>query len=223
MSIFFASLRRELQLRLRQPASVLHPMAFAILVALMVGFAVGAQPAAMTLLAPAALYIALLLAMFLALDQLFAGDVHDGTLDALLCSAHTLIPVLYGKAFGFWLSNCLSILLALPVLLVLLKLPMSLAPVITLSLLLSSLAMSFLGLAGAALTCRVQQESSSAGALLLLILIIPQAVPVLIFALGAISAASVGEAFAAPMYFLGAICMAYVTAAPWVAKLALRG
>ena len=223
MRIFVASLRRELQLRLRQPASVLHPMAFAILVALMVGFAVGAQPTAMTLLAPAALYIALLLAMFLAMDQLFGGDVHDGSLDALLCSEHALIPVLYGKAFGFWLSNCLSILLALPVLLVLLKLPANLAPVITLSLLLSSLAMSFLGLAGAALTCRVQQESSSAGALLLLILISPQAIPVLIFALGAISAAGVGDAYAGPLYFLGAICVAYITAAPWVAKLALRG
>ena len=223
MRIFVASLRRELQMRLRQPASVLHPMAFAILVALMVGFAVGAQPTAMSLLAPATLYIALLLAMFLALDQLFAGDVFDGTLDALLCSEHALIPVLYGKAFGFWLSNCVSILLALPVLLVLLKLPASLAPVLALSLVLSSLAISFLGLAGAALTCRVQQESSSAGALLLLILIIPQAIPVLIFALGAISAASIGDAYAAPLYFLGAICMAYITAAPWVAKLALRG
>lgn len=223
MQLFFASLRRELQLRLRQPANVLHPMAFAILVALMVGFAVGAEPTAMSLLAPAALYIAVLLAMFLAMDQLFAGDVHDGTLDALLCSADQLIPVLYGKAFGFWLSNCASILLSLPVLLVLLKLPLSLVPLITASLLLSSLAMSFLGLAGAALTCRAQQESSSAGALLLLILIIPQAVPVLIFALGAISAGSHGEPYAAPLYFLGAIAMAYLTAAPWVAKLALRG
>ena len=221
---FFASLRRELTLRIRQPAAALYPAAFAVLVALLIGFAVGANANALVLIAPAALFIAMLLAVFLALDQMFAGDVSDGTLDALVCAEHALLSVLYGKAVGFWLSSCATLLLALPVLMVLLKLPPDLAPLIGLSLLLASLSLSFLGLAGAALTARLsaQEGSGVGGAMLLLLLILPQAVPVLIFALGAVQAAVQGESPKSAMYFLAALSAIYVTFAPFAARLALR-
>jgi heme exporter protein B len=222
MSAFSASLRRELSLRLRQPGSTLHPAAFAVLVALLIGFAVGAKPSALNTLGPAALFIAMLLALFLALEQMFAGDVQDGTLDALLCCEHALLGVLYGKAVGFWLCSCATLLLALPLLMILLNLPANLAPVICLSLTLASLALSFLGLAGAALTTRLQAEGGAAGAMLLLLLVLPQAVPVLIFALGAVSAASVGESPASALYFLSALALLYLSLAPLAARLAIR-
>ena len=223
-SAFIASLRRELTLRIRQPAAALYPAAFAVLVALLIGFAVGANSNALSLIAPAALFIAMLLAVFLALEQLFAGDVSDGTLDALVCADHALLAVLYGKALGFWLSSCATLLLALPVLMVLLKLSPVLAPLICLSLTLASLSLSFLGLAGAALTARLnaQEGAGAGGAMLLLLLILPQAVPVLIFALGAVQAAVVGESPKSALYFLAALSVIYVTFAPFAARLALR-
>jgi heme exporter protein B len=220
MSAFRASLARELRLKLRQPAAVLYPASFAVLVALLMGFAVGGATAALTLVAPATLFIAMLLAVFLALEQLFANDVADGTLDALLCADHALLGVLYGKALGFWLSSMASMLLALPILMVLLRLSAQLAPVVAVSLVLASLALSFLGLAGAALTTRLQQGGNSA--MLLLLLVLPQAVPVLIFALGAVAAAVVGESPASALYFLAALCAVYITLAPFAARLALR-
>jgi heme exporter protein B len=225
MSAFTASLRRELTLRIRQPAAALYPAAFAVLVALLIGFAVGANATALALIAPAALFIAMLLAVFLALDQLFAGDVSDGTLDALVCADHALLGVLFGKALGFWLASCATLLLALPVLMVLLKLPPGLAPLICLSLTLASLALSFLGLAGAALTARLSAQEGAGGtggAMLLLLLVLPQAVPVLIFALGAVQAAVVGESPRSALYFLSALSCLYVTFAPFAARLALR-
>jgi heme exporter protein B len=222
LNSFAASFKRELQLRIAQPAQLLYPPAFAVLVALLVGFAVGASPTALKLIAPAALFIALLLAVFLALEQMFAGDVNDGTLDALIAKDTGLTGVLYGKAIGFWLSNIAALALALPILMVLLKIEFALAPVIISSLLCASLSLSFLGLAGAALIAKLQAEGNNAGSMLLLLLVLPQAVPVLIFALGAVSAASVGESPIAALYFSAAIAVAYISLAPFAARIALR-
>jgi heme exporter protein B len=223
LTALLASLRREIKLRVQSPAQLLQPPAFAVLIALLVGFSVGASPNALRFIAPAALFIAMLLAIFLALEQLFANDVQDGTLDALLCAPDTLAPVLYGKAIAFWLCNIATLIFALPVLMVLLKLPVELAPVIVVSLLLASISLSFLGLAGSALTTRLAAEGAGTGAMLLLLLVLPQAVPVLIFSLGAVNAVALGESPASALYFLSAIALIYLTLAPLAAKLALRG
>ena len=207
------ALTHALRQRLKQPSQLLHPIGFAVLVALLFGFAVGPQPEKLTLVAPAALFIALLLANFLSMELLFASDFEDGTLDALVASGRELVPILYGKALAFWLAQGLSLLLALPLLMILLKLPIALAPTLIFTFVMVSLGLSFLGLIGSALTVRLR-----AGAMLLMLLILPQAVPLLIFGLGAINARQIGESTAAPLLYLSAVTLALFVLAPLAAK-----
>jgi len=213
LQLLVIALVHELRQRLRQPSQLLHPIGFAVLVALLFGFAVGPQPDRLAPVAPAALFIALLLANFLSMELLFASDFEDGTLDALAASGREMVPLLYGKALAFWLAQGLSLLLALPLLMILLKLPAMLAPTLIFTFVMMSLGLSFLGLIGSALTVRLR-----AGAMLLMLLILPQAVPLLIFSLGAINAAQLGEPAAAPLLYLSAISLALFALAPLAAK-----
>jgi heme exporter protein B len=216
LQLLSTALIHELRQRLRQPSQLLHPIGFAVLVALLFGFAVGPQPEKLTLVAPAALFIALLLATFLSMELLFSSDFEDGTLDALSASGRELVPILYGKALAFWLAQGLSLLLALPLLMVLLNISFSLAPVLIFTFVMVSLGLSFLGLIGSALTVRLR-----AGAMLLMLLILPQAVPLLIFSLGAINAAQLGDSTAAPLLYLSAVSLALFVLAPLAAKCVL--
>jgi heme exporter protein B len=214
--LLLAGMRLELRLRFAQFASLLHPLAFAVLVAILFGLALGPNPDKLALVAPAALLLALLLAHFLSLEQLFSGDLDDGSLDAIAASGTAWVPLLYGKALAFWLAQGLALLLALPVLMLLLNLPIRLAPVLCASFILLSLALSFLGLIAAALTVRLR-----AGAMLLILLVLPQAVPLLIFALGAVNAAVQGQAVASPLLYLAAITLLLIAFGPLAAKGAL--
>lgn len=215
--VFCASWWREMRLRLRRPSELMQPLAFSVLVALLMALAVGPDTNALKLIGPAALFVAILLSAFLSLDRLFAGDLADGSLDALLASSAPLSFVLYGKALGFWLCQGLSLLLALPVLMILLKLGTGLAGVLLAVLLPSSLCLCLLGLAAAALTVRLTQ-----GAMLTLLLVMPLAVPVLIFGCGAIQAQAQGENPRDALIFLYALSIGYFTLTPPAAALALR-
>jgi heme exporter protein B len=211
-----AGFSREAALWLRRPAAILQPVAFAVLVVLLMAFAVGPDPQKLAVVAPAALMIALCLAGFLQLDALYAGDVEDGSLDAMISSGQSMTALLYGKLGAFWLIQILIQAAALPVLMIGLQLPSTLLPTLIPALLMLSLAQALLGLVGAALTARLK-----AGAMLLSLLVLPQMVPVLIFATGAVNAAAAQASPRQSLLFLAALCTLYATFAPLLAGYAL--
>ncbi len=212
-----ASFQRELALCWRRPAQALQPLAFAMLIMLLIAFAVGPDASRLKLIAPGSVILVLVLASFLQLDQLFAGDLEDGSLDSLIASGQPLVPCLYGKLAAFWLQQLLICTTAVPLLMIGMQLPMALIPTIAVAAALLSLAQCCLGILGAALTVRLRS-----GALLLALLVLPQLVPLLIFAVGSLNATLNGDSSQQSLYFLAAITVVYATFAPLLASLALQ-
>ena len=90
-------------------------------------------------------------------------------------------------------------------------------PGILAALLLGTVALSLIGAIGAGLTMSLKRNGS-----LLALLVLPLAVPVLIFGARATALAIAGESPAAPLYLLGAIAVLAATLAPWALAAAVR-
>ena len=95
-------IRRELRASLRSPHTLLQPVLFFTLTICLFPLASGADNEALARIAPAALWIALLLAALLASEQLFAEDYADGTLSQDRIHLHELWQLLAAKLAAAW-------------------------------------------------------------------------------------------------------------------------
>lgn len=211
-------LLRELRLALRHPADTLCAVLFFVLVSALFPFGVGPSPELLARLAPGALLAAALLAALLPLDRLFGADAEDGMLDQLLLSGLHPAQLATVKALAHWLTTGLPLVAATPVAAALLNLPVEAWGTAALSLTLASGLLSALGTAGAALTLGARR-----GGVLLPLLVLPLAIPVVIFGAAAIEAAASGLE-ARPFLLLEAALLALAAPlAPLAAGAALRG
>ena len=212
-----ALLARELRLALRHPADSLAAVLFFVLVAALFPFGIGPSPEALARLAPGALLAAALLAALLPLDRLFGADAEDGSLDQLLLSGLSPAAVAAAKALAHWLTTGLPLLLATPVAAALLNLPVAAWPVAMAVLGMAAGFLSLLGTAGAALTLGARR-----GGVLLPLLVLPLAIPAVIFGAAGIEAAAAGLAARPYLLLLGALLAGALPLAPLAAGAALR-
>lgn len=213
-----ALLTRELRLALRHPADALAAVLFFLLVTALFPFGVGPAPETLARLAPGALLASALLAALLPLDRLWGAEADDGSLDLLLLSGLHPALIALAKAVAHWLTTGLPLLLATPLAAAMLNLPTSAWPTAMLALGLASALLSMLGTAGAALTLGARR-----GGVLLPLLVLPLAIPAVVFGAAAIEAAA-GEGTARPMLLLlGALLALALPLAPLAAGAALRG
>jgi heme exporter protein B len=98
-----------------------------------------------------------------------------------------------------------------------LAIPTEVFPVMMLSLALGTLTLSWLGAIGAGLTVGLKR-----GNVLLSLIVLPMAMPLLIFGAGATDRAIAGSSPAGALYLLAALCVLTCTLAPWAAAAALR-
>ncbi|MES1944416.1 heme exporter protein CcmB [Salinisphaera sp. PC39] len=217
MSGFWALLKRDLLLLLRQRGEVMHHVLFFLLVVCL--FPLGTRPAPDLLLAvtPALLWVSALLSALLSLQRLFRPDLEDGTLEQLLISPRPLAALVLAKVGAYWLGSGLVFVLVGPLLAVPLGVPADAIPVIMLTLLLGTPVLGLVGAIGVALTLGLPRAG-----LLLSLLIFPLYVPVLIFGAGAMHAAITGLPTAGPLYLLAALLVLALTLAPLAAAAALR-
>jgi heme exporter protein B len=209
---FAALLLREIRLSTRRGGEALTLVLFFVMVAALFPFAVGPDREVLARLAPGIVWTSALLAMLLGLDRMFRDDAADGTL-ALL--AHALLPmeaIVAAKVIAHWLLTGLPLLVASPILAVLLGLDVEGWGRAALSLLAGTPALTALGALGAAATAGLRR-----GGLIAPVLILPLAVPVLIFGVAASTTASL-----APLLFLSAISLVACALSPFLAALALR-
>jgi heme exporter protein B len=191
-------------------------MFFLVLIAI-VPFAIGADQKLISRLAPALLWIAALLATLLGLDRLFQADEEDGALDQFLLSGGSLTLLVLAKALAHWLVTGLPLSLAAPVLGLMLAIePQAMLP-LALSLLVGTPALTLIGLVGAALTVSLNR-----GGLLLSLLVVPTAIPTLIFGVAVAKAAAEGRDFAMPLTVLCGTTLFALAISPLAAALALR-
>ena len=216
MSAFLALLGRELRLAIRHPADTLSAVFFFVLVCALFPFGVGPAPETLARLAPGALFASALLAALLPLDRLFGADAEDGTLDQLLLSGLPRGGIAAAKALGHWLTTGLPLLAATPVAAALLNLPVEAWGAALAALALATGLLSLLGTIGAALTLGARR-----GSVLLPLLVLPLAIPAVIFGAAAIEAAASGLSPSPFLMLLGAGVSLALPLAPLAAGAAL--
>jgi heme exporter protein B len=208
---------RDLLLAFRRREQLLQPLVFFVLVTTLFRLSVPPELAQLQEIAPGVVWVAALLAALLALDFLFRDDAQDGTLEQYALSGQSLTWLLLGKTATHWLLTGVPLSVMAPLMGYALGVPVTASAGIMLTVALGSLALSFIGSIGAALTLGVRRSG-----VLLAILILPLAVPILIFGSQATELAIRGEPYAAPMELLGAFVVLSLTLAPLAAAFAVR-
>jgi len=208
---------RDLRLALRRRSDTLAAVIFFVLVVSLFPLGVGPEPALLRTMAAGVVWVAALLASMLSLGRLFADDHQDGTLEQLLLSAHPLPVLVLGKMAAHWMGSGLLLVLIAPLLALQFDLSGGASGVLVLSLLLGTPVLSLIGAIGAALTVGLRGAS-----VLLSLLVLPLAVPILVFGAGAVEAYATGVSYAGHLSLLGAMLALALVAAPMVVAAALR-
>lgn len=218
MTPLVAVLVRDLRIAVRVGGGALMGVLFFLVVATLVPFALGPDLALLQRIGPAILWLSALLANLLALDRLFAADHDDGSLDLILTGRASLELVVLVKGIAHWLTTGVPLIIAAPLIGLMLNLDARAAGGLVLTLLVGTPALTFIGLIGAALAVTLRR-----GGLLLAVLVLPLAVPVLIFGVAAANAAVTGPVpFGTPFTILCALTLASLVVGPFAAATALR-
>lgn len=217
MRAFFELVRRDLQLARRDGAALGTALGFYVIVATMLPLGVGPDLNLTSRIAPAVLWVGLLLAALLSLGRIFESDSEDGALDVLAAGPLPLELVAAAKSLAHWISTALPLAVLSPLLAILLNLDAAAYPMLIAGTLLGTPAVSFIGSIGAALTLKARR-----GGLLVALLILPLYVPTLIFGIAVVSAAATLASPWPALLILAAISLASVALAPFAAAAALR-
>jgi heme exporter protein B len=218
MSALAAIFIRDMRLAVRIGGGALMGVLFFLIMVTLVPLALGPDLALLARIGPAILWLGALLASLLALDQLFAADQADGSLDLILTGQTPLELVVLAKAAAHWLSTGLPLVIAAPVLGLLLNMEAKAIGAVALTLLVGTPALTLIGAIGAALSAALRR-----GGFLLPVLVLPLTVPVLIFGVAATNAAVVGPMpFGTPFTILCALALASLVVGPSAAAAALR-
>lgn len=214
---FAAVIRRDVLLAWKRPGDVLNPLFFFAMVSTLFPLAVGPSPAQLQFSGPGVVWVAALLATLLSLNSLFLSDFEDGSLDQLVLSPQPLPLLALGKSTAHWLITGLPLVLVSPLIATTFQMGSESIGVMMLTLVFGTMSLSMLGSIGAALTVGLHR-----GTALLSLLILPLAMPVLIFGARTVSLSAADDAVAAGVYFLAAYCMLALTLAPFATAAALR-
>ncbi|WP_299479146.1 heme exporter protein CcmB [uncultured Roseibium sp.] len=213
-----ALFQRDLRLSVRIGGSALVGVLFFLAVVTVIPFGVGPDLNLLARIGPAILWIGALLATLLGLDRLFQADREDGTLDLMMMAGRPLELVVLIKCLAHWIATGLPLVVAAPLLAIFLNLdPVSMGAV-TLTLLAGTPALTLIGAIGASLTVSLRR-----GGLLLAVLVVPLAIPVLIFGVSAADAAIHDPVpFLTPFLILCALTLIAAVVGPIASAAALR-
>ena len=188
------------------------PVSFFLLIATLVPFAVGPDPRLLERIASGGLWIAALTAALLPIDRLVEPDRANGVLDQWSIRGISEEAVGAAKIAAHWLTfGPLLLLAALPGSFILGIAPAALGRTL-IALAVGTPALAALGVMVGALTAGLPRAGALAGVLLL-----PLAVPLLIFGAGAS-----GDVASGALLLEAAIALLLVAAAPFVTGAAIR-
>ncbi|UCE33014.1 MAG: heme exporter protein CcmB [Burkholderiales bacterium] len=208
---------RDLVLALRAKSEVALIVVFFVLVVSLFPLGVSPDPDLLERIAAGIAWVAALLASLLSLPRLFALDHADGTLEQLVLAPAALPALVAGKVLAHWLTNGLPLVLLAPVAGLQFGMHAEAIGALTVALLLGTPTLSWLGAIGAALTV-----GTRSGGALLALLVLPLAVPVLIFGAGAPEATTAGLGAQAHLSLLGAGLILACVLGPFATAVAIR-
>jgi len=212
-----AVIRRDVLLAWKRPGDVLNPLFFFAMISTLFPLAIGPSAEQLQFSGPGVVWVAALLAALLSLNSLFLSDHEDGSLDQLILSPQPLPLLALAKALAHWLTTGLPLVLVSPLMAITFQMPAGTISIMMLTLVFGTVSLSLLGSIGAALTVGLHRGSA-----LLSLVILPLAMPILIFGARTVSLAAADDAVAAGIYFLAAYCMLALTLAPFATAAALR-
>ena len=184
------------------------PLIFYLLVATLFPFAIGPDAALLAKVGCGALWTAALLAALLPVERLVRPDIASGVMDQLTIRGHGDEGIAAAKLVAHWLSFGPPLMLATVPAAALLNLDGAALAQLEIGLLIGTPGLAALGLAVAALTASLRGGGGLIGLVML-----PLAVPLLIFG------ASPGTG---ALKLLAATSLLFVAGAPFVAGAALR-
>ena len=209
--------RRDLVLALRSRSEVALIVVFFVLVISLFPLGVSPDPKLLERIAPGICWVAALLASLLSLPRLFALDHADGSLEQLLLAPAPLAAMVAGKVCAHWLTNGLPLVLLAPLAGIQFGMQPEAITALTAGLALGTPTLSWLGAIGAALTL-----GTRSGSALLALLVLPLAVPILIFGAGAAESVAVGLGAEAHLSLLGAGLIGSTVFGPFATAVAVR-
>lgn len=213
-----AQAARDLRLVWRRRGDAAQPLLFSVMVVALFPLSLGADPTQLARIAPAVIWVAVLLSSLLTLDALYRSDVEDGSLEQMLLAPVPLAWLLAVRVAVHWATSALPLVLATPLLAQLLYLPAGLLPALMASLLLGTPLLCLLGAVVAALTVGIRRSG-----MLLALLALPLFLPVLVFGAGSVMAAAQGlDSWLGALLMLGAGLALALVLAPLAAAAAIR-
>jgi len=208
---------RDLRIAFRRPGEVMMPAMFFVLVTTLFPLGLSPQPELLRTIAPGVVWVAALLAGLIGQESLFKSDYEDGCLEQLVLSAMPLPLIAATRVASHWIVTGLPVMILAPLMGLLMDYPTQAMGSLVLSVALGTLTLSLLGAVAAALTVGLRQ-----GSMLMPILVLPLAVPVLIFGAEAAARAARGEDAAGALYLLAAMLVLGITLAPFAIAAAVR-
>ena len=190
----------------------LLPLLFFLAVAMLYPFAVGPEPALLARTGGGVVWVAALLAAILPLERLVAADLEAGVFDQLHLRGVSEELAMASRLLAHWLAFAPLLLLATLPAAALLGLSGETVRTLLLGLLAGTPGLAAIGLAIAALTAALRGGAALAG-----LMMIPLAVPILIFGAGALARPD-----PAALALTGAISLGLCALAPFVAGAAVR-
>lgn len=192
--------------------AVAMPVIFVAMVATLVPFALGPNPTLLAATGGGMLWVAALLASLLPVDRLIEPDRDSGLFDQLVVRGARDETVMAAKLAAHWLNFGPPLLVACLPAAALLQLPGETLWRLEFSLLIGTPGLAALALMTAALTAGLRGSSALTG-----LLVLPLAVPLLIFGAGALGAN--GES---ALKLLAAASLVLVAMTPFAAGAAMR-
>jgi heme exporter protein B len=182
-----ALIGRDLRLAVRAGGDTAAALAFFVVAASLFPFALGPSPEVLARTGPGLILVTALLAALLPLERAVGADHEDGGLERVLAAGLAAEAYVLAKAVVHWLTTGLPLLLLAGPLALMLRVEAAVIPWLLAALALATPGLSLLGMLGAALSVGARRAG-----VLIPLLVLPLAVPLLVFALGAIEAATTG-------------------------------
>ena len=209
---------RDVRLAMRAGGGALIGVLFFLAVVAVVPFGVGPDLNLLARIGPAILWIGALLAALLGLDRLFQADREDGSLDIMLMQETPLFLTVLVKCAAHWAATGVPLVLVSPLLGLFMNIDAAAMAAVAATLIAGTPAITFIGAVGAAVSVALPR-----GGLLVSVLVLPLAIPVLIFGVSAVYGAVEDPApFLPPFLLLCAITLFFSVLGPLAAAAALR-
>ncbi len=214
---FRATLKRDLLIAFKKKNDVVNPFMFFVIVVSLFPIGISPDSDRLSEIAAGVIWISVLLASMLSMDNLYRSDYEDGSLEQLLLSPHPLFFMVLAKNLSHWLVSGLPVVLVSPLLAYMLNLPQAAYFTLICSLLIGTPIMSLVGSIAVALTVGLGSRG-----LILAVITLPMSVPVLIFGTLSVQASLNNTSPAGYLALMLAMLAVAVSLAPLASATALR-